>query len=34
MDPALYKAATLGNVSTLRKLVVRDVKILNFMMPQ
>jgi len=34
MDPALYKAATLGNVSTLRKLVAFDVKILNSTTPQ
>ncbi|KXG28826.1 hypothetical protein SORBI_3005G172100 [Sorghum bicolor] len=34
MDPALYKAATQGSVRSLRKLVVRDVKILNSKTPQ
>jgi ankyrin repeat protein len=34
MDPALYKAATQGSVRSLRKLVVKDVKILNSKTPQ
>ncbi|WVZ60474.1 hypothetical protein U9M48_010489 [Paspalum notatum var. saurae] len=34
MDKALYKAATHGDVPSLRKLVVRDVKILNSKTPQ
>ncbi|TKV91494.1 hypothetical protein SEVIR_9G100100v4 [Setaria viridis] len=34
MDPALYKAATQGCVGSLRKLVVKDVEILNSKTPQ
>nr|CAB3498294.1 unnamed protein product [Digitaria exilis] len=34
MDPSLYKAATQGCVRTLRKLVVKDVKVLNSRTPQ
>ncbi|KAL6843593.1 hypothetical protein ACP4OV_026655 [Aristida adscensionis] len=34
MDPRLFKAATQGNVASLRKLVVADVKILNSTTPQ
>lgn len=34
MDPELYKAATLGNVGALKKLVVADVKILYSRTPQ
>lgn len=34
MDPALHKAATQGCVGSLRKLVVKDVKILNSKTPQ
>uniref|UniRef100_A0A0A9I3L2 PGG domain-containing protein n=1 Tax=Arundo donax TaxID=35708 RepID=A0A0A9I3L2_ARUDO len=34
MDPRLYKAVTKGDVKSLRKLVVADVKILNSTTPQ